>query len=425
MRGQKIFLKRVLSFALVSALCFALQPMSALANDTKDTFSDVPIMVGTDAGAVEQGKATIKLSSGMYSSQVTRYEYQIISHIGSTVDELGPEGRDVTIDSGYDVAQVFDIYIDGITSDALQPNDVRAAILTVPVPEGCTPIGAKRVLKWGKIGAAGEPNTEREDAVDNKNGTVSIQVALGVGMGQNTEVTICGASAIEFKKVKDISSLKDKAKVVQDKYDYTGSAITPDVSIEGLAKDVDYTVTYKNNVEPGTATATITGIGAYTGSFDLTFIIQKEYKNEDITDKKSQAEYDVNTTNDGTVVATLKKTTNKKAKKYTVPEEIELPDGSKAKVTQIGPKAFKDSNATQITIPKSISKISSKAFSGSSAKKIIIKTDKKPNVSIGKGAFKNMKAKNPTILIKGCKGKEKAKLVKKVEKQSSKGTKVK
>jgi hypothetical protein len=40
-----------------------------------------------------------------------------------------------------------------------------------------------------------------------------------------------------------------------------------------LVFSVDYTVTYKNNVEPGTATLIITGIGQYTGELVTTFNI--------------------------------------------------------------------------------------------------------------------------------------------------------
>jgi hypothetical protein len=35
----------------------------------------------------------------------------------------------------------------------------------------------------------------------------------------------------------------------------------------------DYTVAYSNNINVGTATATITGIGNYTGTQDVTFLI--------------------------------------------------------------------------------------------------------------------------------------------------------
>ncbi|WP_028511014.1 leucine-rich repeat protein [Ruminococcus sp. NK3A76] len=66
-----------------------------------------------------------------------------------------------------------------------------------------------------------------------------------------------------------VSSLSNKT--------YTGKAIkqTPVVKLSGktLKSGTDYTVTYKNNKAVGTATVTITGKGAYTGTVSKTFKI--------------------------------------------------------------------------------------------------------------------------------------------------------
>ncbi len=190
-----------------------------------------------------------------------------------------------------------------------------------------------------------------------------------------------------------------------------------------------HTHTWDEGIETKKATYTEDGVRTYKckvcGETKTEVIPKLPVTNEAVQDSQAAAEYTFTIANDGTAEATFVKPTNKKAKKYTIPENVTLPDGSTAKVTQIGPKAFKDCGAKQITIPKSVKKISAKAFEGSSAKKIIIKTDKKAKVSIGKGAFKKMKAKNTTIQIKGCSGKPKANLVKTVKKQVSKGTTVK
>ncbi|MBR4513489.1 MAG: hypothetical protein IKO61_01180, partial [Lachnospiraceae bacterium] len=53
---------------------------------------------------------------------------------------------------------------------------------------------------------------------------------------------------------------------------YTGKAIEAPV-VSDLVADTDYTVAYKNNTEVGTATATMTGKGNYTGSVDVKFNI--------------------------------------------------------------------------------------------------------------------------------------------------------
>ena len=69
---------------------------------------------------------------------------------------------------------------------------------------------------------------------------------------------------------------------------YTGSAIEPAVTVtdgeKTLTLGTDYTIGYSANVNVGTATATITGKGNYTGSKDATFTIApKSMTNEGIT----------------------------------------------------------------------------------------------------------------------------------------------
>lgn len=64
---------------------------------------------------------------------------------------------------------------------------------------------------------------------------------------------------------------------------YTGSAVEPTAKVEiidsygitkTLTEGVDYTISYKKNRKPGTATVTITGMGAYTGTKLVKFKIK-------------------------------------------------------------------------------------------------------------------------------------------------------
>ena len=61
---------------------------------------------------------------------------------------------------------------------------------------------------------------------------------------------------------------------------YTGEARTPEVAVTDgahtLAANTDYTVAYSNNINVGTATATLTGMGNYTGTRTVEFTIQPQ-----------------------------------------------------------------------------------------------------------------------------------------------------
>ena len=68
---------------------------------------------------------------------------------------------------------------------------------------------------------------------------------------------------------------------------YTGSPITPSVRVAYngmmLTEGTHYTVAYSNNIEPGTATVTITGIGYYTGTKTVNFAIKKDIANATVS----------------------------------------------------------------------------------------------------------------------------------------------
>ena len=81
------------------------------------------------------------------------------------------------------------------------------------------------------------------------------------------------------------------ATVSVDSQPYIGSQVTPDPKVvianHTLRKGTDYTLTYKNNVEVGTATVTIKGKGSYSGSKSVTFRI-RPFK--DVTEATSHAD---------------------------------------------------------------------------------------------------------------------------------------
>ena len=98
--------------------------------------------------------------------------------------------------------------------------------------------------------------------------------ALVEGIGNYT-----GKFEYEFEiTAKDISKIAEISGV-EEKVTYTGEEITPEVTVTVgdvvLKADEDYTVTYADNKEAGTATVTVTGKGNYTGSVVVTFEIEE------------------------------------------------------------------------------------------------------------------------------------------------------
>ncbi len=84
----------------------------------------------------------------------------------------------------------------------------------------------------------------------------------------NDICTGCGVQTIKTAQV----TLADG-----DSYSYTGTAIEPKVTVvlkDKTLTEKDYTVTYKNNTNAGTATITVTGKGKYTGTVTKDFTIE-------------------------------------------------------------------------------------------------------------------------------------------------------
>ena len=75
-----------------------------------------------------------------------------------------------------------------------------------------------------------------------------------------------------------------KITIAATEFDYTGKAITPEVTVKdgdaALVAGEDYEVTYADNTASGTAKAIVKGKGDYKGTAELTFTIKPEIKPE-------------------------------------------------------------------------------------------------------------------------------------------------
>ena len=84
---------------------------------------------------------------------------------------------------------------------------------------------------------------------------------------------------------------------------YTGNSIEQDIKVTDgnvtLNKDEDYTVSYSNNINVGTAEITISGLGYYEGSIKKAFNIMSK-KNDNVISKPDNTKNNNDNTNDDT-----------------------------------------------------------------------------------------------------------------------------
>ena len=218
-----------------------------------------------------------------------------------------------------------------------------------------------------------------------------------VGQGEYINNILCNAdgtpasSCIIAKKRVSDDICKISAIPVQN---YTGAAITPAVTATwngtAMKEGTDFTVTYMNNTSVGTATATVTGKGIYTGTKDITFTIADSMPAGTKVKAGGQEYKVINAT-----TAAFTKAKNKKS--VTVPATITA-NGRTFAVTQINAKAFKGKKIRTITIGKNVAKIKANAFKGSPATKLILKTKllKKKTV---KNALKGSKISTAQVKV--------------------------
>lgn len=88
-----------------------------------------------------------------------------------------------------------------------------------------------------------------------------------------------GSKTATFDISRELSAATTTLMMIDASFTYTGSPITPAVAVlfgdTRLQEGVDYTLSYADNVNAGTATITVVGTGAYTGSVGTTFTISR------------------------------------------------------------------------------------------------------------------------------------------------------
>lgn len=194
----------------------------------------------------------------------------------------------------------------------------------------------------------------------------------------------------------------------QTSYAYDGKAKKPAVTVRDgkivLKAGGDYTVSYKNNKNPGTAKVIVTGKGNYKGAVTKTFTITVK---KGTSHRVGSYQYKVT----GSSYVSVTGVKSNKVTKVKIPKTVKI-GGKNFKVTAVGNNAFKkNKKITTVEIGDNVKVIGKGAFEGSTKlNKVIIG---KGVTEIGKDAFKGSK-KLKNITIKSTK-------LKKVGKNALKG----
>jgi hypothetical protein len=222
----------------------------------KDTDSNCPAKVANitlqaPADAVYSGTAKAVTLVGNYPGLAKLQE--LITYSGDCIDA----GRYVASISyeGVEATLEFEILPKDITDEAVVGEFAPMTYTGEPQ----MPAAAVTLEGYGEITGAWSEVVNVDDVATftaNGNYTGTVSVVTGMSPAQLTQPVVEG---------------------IVESYEYTGNTIEPKVTVMNgetlLVEDVDYVVTYSDNVEAGVGTVLITFIGNYSGTLTLTFEI--------------------------------------------------------------------------------------------------------------------------------------------------------
>ncbi len=181
--------------------------------------------------------------------------------------------------------------------DTTTDYSVSGGIYNKPFTEGFVLVGLAEISKKsgdetlyyvGKDAMEAMTSAKSGDEIDVLCGDVTLDsLAKGVSIKNSGSGKVI-VNGSEIGKDAITMTSFDKAIITGSKdKTYTGKAIVQDLTVnfedKVLNLGTDYVVTYSNNINPGTATITVTGRGMYLGSKTLTFKISASLDNVTIT----------------------------------------------------------------------------------------------------------------------------------------------
>ena len=269
---------------------------------------------------LDKGSYVLNVAKSQKAYTIAENEDQLLDNDGSRVTMFlsiaysVEKSIDIVSNDGDEV--VFDLDGDG-TGDLKAVQDSTDFTMTYSKAKTCSIKGAKTLT----LSEATQTAYEEDDNTDK----------------YFSEVTFVFDPTLEYAEV---SGLKAKT--------YTGKKITqkPVVTFDGakLKKGSDYTVSYKNNTNAGTATITFKGKGSYKGTkLTKTFTINKAANTfaAKLVKKKQTAKYG-------------KKTTFKAAKLFKVTKNV---SGGKVTYKKVsGKKKITITKAGKLTVKKGLKK---------------------------------------------------------------------
>ncbi|MDO5424763.1 MAG: NPCBM/NEW2 domain-containing protein [Eubacteriales bacterium] len=365
----------------------------------KQTYCDVYLAPYQNGGFESY---TEKPGSEAHFDVMGKSYYNGLSGKGDALYNLNKEYKSVTFTVGHvdgtsgEESSTLTVYCDGNKMKSVDLSDLMINQTVTVNTEGVSQLKlsiSKSNYAIFKMSGVKYDNSPKAHSFEDE---VLLEAELGkMGLVRHT-CTDCGATytettpALTYPLSKAVITLSSKTMA------YTGKARKPSVTVTvngtKLTKNIDYTLTYANNVKVGTATVTVKGKGNYTGHRTITYKIAIDTKK---TYTSGNLKYKITST--GKKTAQVVGMVNAGKTSVTIPSTVKIL-GTNYKVTAVAAKAFyKKTSVKTMVVGANVQTIGKQAFYGCSRlNKITVKTTKLE--SVGTNALKGIK-KNARIYV--------------------------
>ncbi|MCD7844035.1 MAG: right-handed parallel beta-helix repeat-containing protein [Clostridiales bacterium] len=206
------------------------------------------------AGAAVFSEGLLSAADSSFSGNATKgiweYSYGTVVASGCAITDNGEDGVSVQSSSSATISSCV------ICRNALNGIKVNGAYANLT---------NNRVTLNGSEDSSSYDIIFRTDSTGSASGNVTD--SKGVYCYPSLEIELSG-NMITLENDYEISGLEDV-------YYVTGSAVEPAIIVGTLEEGTDFEVSYSNNIEAGTASVTVTGIGDYTDSLAAEFELRE------------------------------------------------------------------------------------------------------------------------------------------------------
>ena len=232
-------------------------------NEAKNAVSGSPIRYTVTAEAPDAGFSDSSHSFTVARAASAPYAVKILR------GDLLREGEDeITIPAAGETAAAYRAVV----------LDPYGEVLDVPVvwSAGDWPLGVRRDGNVVYVSASCTAGSSLQlMATAESDSTVAALLTLR--FAAPTIITAQSETHIDSVPAASAKALAAEMVTLPTKVLHTGSALTPAVTVidgeTALVKDTDYSLSYEDNTDVGTASVTVTGLGAYSGTIVKTFRI--------------------------------------------------------------------------------------------------------------------------------------------------------